>query len=102
MTKYFEGEHLDEIRLARDNNMVELVYKRPGSDTDIARFHVSLLFPFIKEQLKRDNFEVKEKSWGYYRLTPAQIRGRFIDAQHYWQMVRDDQEEEKKYEEARY
>jgi hypothetical protein len=52
MTKYFEGEHLDEIRLARDNNMVELVYKRPGSNTDIVRFHLSLLFPFIKEQLK--------------------------------------------------
>ena len=102
MTKYFEGEHLDEIRLARDNNMVELVYKRPGSDTDIARFHVSYLFPFIKEQLKRDNFEVKEKSWGYYRLTPAQIRGRFIDAKYYWQIYREEEQERKDYEEARY
>jgi len=102
MIKYFEGEHLDEIRLARDNNMVELVYKRPGSDTDIARFHVSLLFPFIKEQLKKDNFQVKQKSWGYYRLTPAQIRGRFIDSKYYWQIYREEQQERKEYEEARY
>jgi len=102
MTKYFEGEHLDEIRLARDNNMVELVYKRPEHPVDIARFHVSYLFPFIKEQLKKDNFQVKQKSWGYYRLTPAQIRGRFIDAKYYWQIYREDEQERKDYEESRY
>tara|TARA_R110001592_G_scaffold917_2_gene4791 strand:+ start:4688 stop:4996 length:309 start_codon:yes stop_codon:yes gene_type:complete len=102
MTKYFEGEHLNNVRMVNDNGMVELIYKRPNNDRDLVRFHMSLLFPFIKEQLKKDNFQIKKQSHGYYRLSPAQIRSRFIDSEYYRQIYREEQQERKEYEKARY
>jgi hypothetical protein len=70
--KYFYGKNITNISMTPDNNRFEIHYQEGDKEIKV-RFNAWDLVGGIVKTLRKSNFELDRKQWGYYRLDRDQV-----------------------------